>query len=444
MQITHYCNSFNSFKVGNSTLVCDPWVGEAAQTAWVSFPVHENGGKLLNNIKPDFIYISHLHCDHLDPKTLLGLKNKNIKIIIKKFKIRLLKKQIQQLGFNNIFEYEPWKKYRLNKDISFAIIPQMSSNNSGLPEQINYDLDTSIVLQSNKTKEVFYNGVDNPLTIRNYITVKKFIEKKFNKKIAIAVVQDGAAGEYPQCFLNINRKNAKKKVILDTLKSVKQKMEILKPEKYISTTPSGIIAGKFSALNNLVAKPRFNYVKKYLKKKNCEIINISGGGTATKINGKWTINKTPNFIDEKRIIKKYLKKKYFYENDFKNVKKKNLDKLFLKAQDNYKEKIKRFPIKTSWVAEFYIYKNLLLNKSKKINIKSSKFIKKYSLNYNKSKSKRNFTKLICHLDEKLFYGLLSKKYTNWNQPTVGTLVLYERKPDKFDPNLLFSLNFLTT
>ena len=128
----------------------------------------------------------------------------------------------------------------------------------------------------------------------------------------------------------------------------------------------------------------------------------------------------------------------------KMLKKKNLDKLFLKGQDNYKEKIKRFPIKTSWVAEFYIYKNLLLNKSKKINIKSSKFIKKYSLNYNKSKSKRSFTKLICHLDEKLFYGLLSKKYTNWNQPTVGTLVLYERKPNKFDPNLLFSLNFLTT
>ena len=316
------------------------------------------------------------------------------------------------IKFNDRWSIKNGLRYEhVNKDISFAIIPQMSSNNSGLPEQINYDLDTSIVLQSNKTKEVFYNGVDNPLTIRNYITVKKFIEKRFNKKIAIAVVQDGGAGEYPQCFLNINRKNAKKKVILDTLKSVKQKMEILKPEKYISTTPTGIIAGKFSALNNLVAKPRFNYVNKYLKKKNCEIIKISGGGTATKINGKWTINTTPNFIDEKRIIKKYLNKKYFYENDFKNVKKKNLDKLFLKAQDNYKEKIKRFPIKTSWVAEFYIYKNLLLNKSKKINIKSSKFIKKYSLNYNKSKSKRNFTNLTCHLDEKLFYGLLSKKYT---------------------------------
>jgi|TARA_B110000238_G_scaffold138174_1_gene148875 ribonuclease BN (tRNA processing enzyme) len=442
MQVTHYCNSFNSFKAGNSTLVCDPWVGVAAQTAWVSFPIHENGGKFLNNLRPDFIYISHLHCDHLDPKTLLGLKNKNTKIIIKKFKIPILKKQIQQLGFDNICEYEPWKKYRLNKDISFAIVPQMSSNNSGLPEQINYDLDTSIVLQSNKTKEVFYNGVDNPLTDKNYITVKKFIEKKFNKNIAIAVVQDGAAGEYPQCFLNIDRKKAKEKVILDTLKSVKKKIEILRPEKYISTSPSAIIAGKFSKLNNLAAKPTFNDVKNYLETSYCDIINISGGGTATKIEGKWKIKKMLNFPDEKKIIKKYLNKKYFYENDFKNIKNKNLDNLFLKACENYKEKVKRYPIKTSWVAEFHIYKNLLLNRSKKIDKKSSKFIKKYSLDYNKSKTKKNFTKLICHLDEKLFYGLLTKKYTNWNQPTVGTLVLYERKPNKFDPNLLFSLNFL--
>ena len=62
-------------------------------------------------------------------------------------------------------------------------------------------------------------------------------------------MQDGAAGEYPQCFLNINRKNAKKKVILDTLKVCEAiYMEILIPEKYISTTPSGIIAGKFSSI----------------------------------------------------------------------------------------------------------------------------------------------------------------------------------------------------
>ena len=42
----------------------------------------------------------------------------------------------------------------------------------------------------------------------------------------------------------------------------------------------------------------------------------------------------------------------------------------------------------------------------------------------------------------LFYGLLKRKYTNWNQPISGSLILYERKPNKFDPNLIFSLNYL--
>ena len=107
--------------------------------------------------------------------------------------------------------------------------------------------------------------------------------------------------------------------------------------------------------------------------------------------------------------------------------------------------MKKFPIKTSWKVEFCIYKNLSINIAKKIDYKTSKLIKNYSIKFNssKDKSRKNFTLLRCHLDLNLFYGLLTKKYTNWNHPTSGTLVLYDRKPNKFDPNLLFSLNFLT-
>ena len=39
----------------------------------------------MNNLKPNFIYISHLHCDHYDSTNLLKIKNKNLKIIIKNF-----------------------------------------------------------------------------------------------------------------------------------------------------------------------------------------------------------------------------------------------------------------------------------------------------------------------------------------------------------------------
>ena len=44
------------------------------------------------------------------------------------------------------------------------IVPQMSSNTDGHEDKINYDLDTSIVIQSRENKKILYNNVDNPLT----------------------------------------------------------------------------------------------------------------------------------------------------------------------------------------------------------------------------------------------------------------------------------------
>ena len=40
------------------------------------------------------------------------------------------------------------------------------SNTSNLPDNIQYDMDTSILIQSNKTKEVFYNNVDMPINLK--------------------------------------------------------------------------------------------------------------------------------------------------------------------------------------------------------------------------------------------------------------------------------------
>ena len=446
MEIQHFCNSFNLFKSGKSKIVCDPWVGNADRIAWMSYPVHKNGEKILNKIKPDFIYISHLHCDHFDQNLLFQYKNKDkVKVIIKEFKIPILKNRILKLGFKNIIELKPWKKHKLNNDISVAIIPQMSSNNRGLEEQINYDLDTSIVIQSNKSNEVFYNGVDNPLADENYKYLKKFISKNFNRNIAVAVLQDGAAGEYPQCFLNINRKSAQKKVIKNGLLSLKKKIKILKPNAYFSAAPGAVITGKFSILNDLAAKPNFKQIKNFLKNEGCKFLNIAGGGTATKFNGKWHVKKPNYTFNEAKIINKYRKRKYFY---FEKSNKPNLgrlDEIFNNSYKNYLERLKKFPINTSWQVEFFIYENLNLNLNKKINYKKSNLIKRYSINYNSTnlKSEKNFTLLKCHMDFHLFYGLLTRKYSNWNEPTAGSLVLFERIPDLFDPNVTFSLNYFS-
>ena len=42
-------------------------------------------------------------------------------------------------------------------------------NTSNLPDNIEYDLDTSIIIQSNQNKTIFYNNVDNPININEYL-----------------------------------------------------------------------------------------------------------------------------------------------------------------------------------------------------------------------------------------------------------------------------------
>ena len=46
------------------------------------------------------------------------------------------------------------------------------------------------------------------------------------------------------------------------------------------------------------------------------------------------------------------------------------------------------------------------------------------------------------MDINLFHGLLKRKYI-WNSPVSGSLILYNRRPNIFDPNVTFSLNYLT-
>ena len=64
MKITHYCNSFISVDFPNSKIACDPWMGTTRDNAWISYPINDES--VLDKINPNYIYISHLHCDHLD------------------------------------------------------------------------------------------------------------------------------------------------------------------------------------------------------------------------------------------------------------------------------------------------------------------------------------------------------------------------------------------
>ena len=466
-KINHFANTFFLVEAKDSSIACDPWVGKTTDNGWFSYPI-KNTKEIENRVfNSNFIYISHLHCDHLDFKTLKKFKNKNLTFIIKKFENGHLKKKLQKFTNKKIIELEPFKKKKINKDFTIAIIPATMTNSGNLPDHIQYDLDTAIIIQSNQNKTLFYNNVDMPLNLDVLKKVNNFIKKEFKKKVDVFCCALGAASEFPQCFLNLNRNNEKKKIISETLNAIQTYLKYLKPKIYFPGGGTYAIYGKYNKLNKFIAQPSFSQVKSHVNNVETKLCKIIGGGSITFDKSKYTIIEKIN-SKEKKIKQKFINQikdlSYYYSYKNKKININKLDKTFLNAEKNYQRILSKKKIDTKWNIDFNIFRKLELNDNCKINKKKSKFIKKYNLkNYNsKSKDaaydavgsiipaidgvenkefKKGIFNLECFMEYQLFNSLLMGKFP-WNTSLSGSTIMYNRNPNKFNVDMVFSLNFL--
>lgn len=344
LKITHFTNSFIAIKSRKSIIVCDPWVGRTTDNGWISYPI-DNSKKIDKEIfNADYIYISHLHCDHLDFKTLKLFKNKKLKFIIKKYENGHLKKKLEKFTHKKILELDPYEKRKINNDFTIAIVPQIISNVRNLKDDIQYDLDTSIIIQSNRDKTLFYNNVDMPINPKVLKQIKEFIFKKFKKHIDVFCCALGAASEFPQTFLNINRNYEKIKIIKKSLENLNKYIKILKPRVFFPAGGTYTIYGKYKILNKYIAQPEFDEILKNNKDERLKIYNLIGGNILKinnydfqyienfKNNDKIFKNK---FINRTKYLKYYYKKKIFSETISK------LDQIFDFAKSNYFKVLKK-------------------------------------------------------------------------------------------------------
>tara|TARA_Y100000590_G_scaffold462131_1_gene625461 strand:+ start:87 stop:1427 length:1341 start_codon:yes stop_codon:yes gene_type:complete len=443
LKIYHFSNSFISIEAENSIITCDPWIGKTSDNGWFSYPIKnpkEIKKKIFNS---NYIYISHLHCDHLDFKTLEKFKNKNITFIIKKFKNDTLKKRLKRFN-KNIIEVEPFKKKKLNKDFSVAIVPQIISNSSNLPDNIEYDLDTSIIIQSNKDKTLFYNNVDTPININVLKIINNFVRKEFKKSIDIFCYALGAASEFPQCFLNINRKKEKKRIVNESLDEIYSYLNYLKPKIFFPAGGTYAIYGKFYKLNKYIAQPSFEEIRKKTSQLKTKVINLIGGGSISFNKNKFDIiNKTRKLQNgyKRKFISNIKKINYYYSDKNSKINLTKLDKNFNNAKENYFRILSsKKKIKSKWDINFKIYKNYEINNNCLIDKKKSTFLKNYNLkNYNINK--KNIYKLDCHIEYHLFKSLINGKFP-WNTSLSGSTIMYNRNPNEFNIDMVFSLNYL--
>jgi UDP-MurNAc hydroxylase len=93
----------------NKTLVCDPWIiGSTYWRSWWNYP--PVSPELIASVKPDFIYLTHVHWDHFHGPSLKKF-DRNTPVIVPKGHLSRLKRDLKTVGFKNVIELRHGEGY---------------------------------------------------------------------------------------------------------------------------------------------------------------------------------------------------------------------------------------------------------------------------------------------------------------------------------------------
>lgn len=164
MRIRYIANACFQITLANGkTLLTDPWIEGPCQQTWFNFPpVGEALRAEVYASRPDCLYISHLHHDHLHPQTLAHF-DRATPILIGKLNTPNLRAALSRLGFSAITEvaFEEHQPVAV-LGCEAVLFRDFHGNTQGDATLVEYDLDTSIYLYDADGTRLF-NAVDNTI-----------------------------------------------------------------------------------------------------------------------------------------------------------------------------------------------------------------------------------------------------------------------------------------
>lgn len=441
MRITHISNSFMLIESEEDCLCCDPWVGVGNHGGWHSFPEFDRD-RLVDLVqRTDAVYISHLHSDHFDPDFLVASGLIDREFFIKRYQNSTLAARLRRLGALRVQEVDPYFPVYW-RDMELTIIPQRSSTTANLQDDVNYDLDTSLIVHH--AGITFFNQVDNPLTQSLAEEISAFVVSRYGK-LDVAAFVAGAAGEYPQCFLNIDREQEARRIVRSSLISLGARLKVLQPDIIFPAGGTYFIPGKFSDLNRFIAQPTADEIHGYVEENHwpaVRSVSLEGGGTLhiyrTENGIEFRISTAlkPYIDSVAASIEKHRDDLYMHEKSV-SVTDDELDEAFESARANWLSYLAMTGVTVHSRFSFQLYQNLEINESGGIAAESE-------LQYELSVPDGNAdVDLTVHIDRNAFFRCLTKQ-ASWNQTLSGSLCLFTREPNVHYPSDLFGLNRLTT
>lgn len=437
MKITHLQSSSQIISLGNINVLTDPWLTEGEYYgSWYHYPPFEECN--ISKLSYDYIYVSHIHPDHLSEETFRKLPYKK-PVLIHNYDSKFVKRKLEMLGYQ-VIECSHGKPFFLENGGSITIYAADNCNpelcfkflGCGIAEKkfASTQIDTLAVFDFEEKRII--NTNDCPFELAE-ITIKENLLD--TKNVDLLLVGYGGAGPYPQCFEfeNLQEKlcAAKEKQIHFLDLAVKF-IKLIKPISYAPFAGTYILGSKFSNLTKYRGVPSLNEALLYLQEK---LPNISKG---------LLLEKFDSYDVESNILTKHTKKfnktlaEYTEE-----IKKHSLaydkdnwndDELTELLQRSYK----RFKTKAQEIG---------FSSNTRLVIKSDKFAFQLGTNSEPEEVDKNYEATEPFVKITVAHNLLHRllrgpRYAHWNNAEIGSHLHYVRRPNNFERALYHCMCFL--
>ena len=224
-------------------LLVDPWLSHGIYYgSWYNFPpLAADAIARYRALKPDYIYISHLHPDHLDPATLADFPA-STPILIGDLGHDHLRRSIARLGFTDIRELPLGELVKLD-GADICILPGFDETADGHVDETSYELDTSLWLTDQDGRQLFH-AIDSPTKPCDAGNLRR----RFGAP-DIAFLPCAGASFYPHAFPRYDaatKRRHRDRVKSERLRAFCAIARALRPRVAVPCTGSYVMAGRIA------------------------------------------------------------------------------------------------------------------------------------------------------------------------------------------------------
>lgn len=218
-------------------ILTDPWIGTTIYGgAWMQFPPPVCTPKDIGPL--DYIFISHIHEDHCDPKTISEL-DRNAKIVIMGNRPNFIAKFLDRHGFHfkDIIVIPPFEPTEIASGLSIEMIDADPS------QPLAHMIDSSMILHTGG-KSVFFAN-DNP----PYEVALGHLSK-YDYSLALLPAAGGAG--YPACYDSLSdarRREERDRIRLSYYQVFASTIQSLQPDRFMPVAGYHVISGRNHAIN---------------------------------------------------------------------------------------------------------------------------------------------------------------------------------------------------